>query len=121
MRLIEAFVLDGCVTLVAVFVLATELLLVAVFRRGSSLAMLLANALSGLSLIMALRAALLGPDPAMVALWLGAGFIAHLADLAQRLRRQGSNPALRTLPERLPRDERATGPRPPPAGRPPPR
>ncbi|KAB0680344.1 hypothetical protein [Aureimonas leprariae] len=87
MQAIEAFVLDGRVTLVALLVLAAELVLLGVFRRETPSRTLLANALSGMSLIMALRSALLGPSPGAVALWLGLGFLAHLADLAQRLRR----------------------------------
>lgn len=87
MQMIEGFVLDGRVTLAALFILAIEIGLVAAFRRRAGPLMLLANGLSGMALIMALRAALLGPDPLAVALWLGLGFVAHVADLTQRLRR----------------------------------
>ena len=87
MEAIEAFILDGRVTLLALSILAAECFLIAVLRRRTSSPALLANVLSGMFLIMALRAALLGSDARAVAAWLALGFAAHLADLAYRLRR----------------------------------
>jgi len=83
--MIESLVSSGTVTLIALAVLAGELVLLALLRRGK-LALTLANVLSGAFLILALRAALLDQPPTMIALWLGLGFVAHLADLFGRLR-----------------------------------
>jgi hypothetical protein len=49
-------------------------------------ASLVANLLSGLFLILALRAALVGAGATAIGIWLGLGFLAHLADLAFRLK-----------------------------------
>lgn len=85
--MVEAFVLDGRVALVALGVLTIELLFLLAFHRRPSAPALLANGLAGIFLIMALRAALLGPDAKEIAVWLGLGLIAHVGDLVLRLRR----------------------------------
>lgn len=87
MATIEALILDGRITLVAIAVLVLEMVCLFGLRRHLSMAMLLANGLAGISLIMALRSALLGPDVIAVAVWLGLGLIAHLGDVILRLRR----------------------------------
>lgn len=48
--------------------------------------LLLVNALAGLALLGALRAALLDAGPVWLALWLAAGLAAHLADVILRLK-----------------------------------
>lgn len=75
---------DGTVIAIAVTILAAEIAVLA--RRGPRGAIL--NALSGIALLLALGAALAEPRSyALVALCLTAGFAAHVADLAIRLRR----------------------------------
>ncbi len=84
-------ILDGTATLLAIGVLVVELALVVAIPlyRGARPAMdLVANALSGLFLILALRAALVDSGALALAAWLGLAFIAHLAGLASRLRRR---------------------------------
>jgi hypothetical protein len=84
----DAFILDGTVTLLAAAVLGLELLLILALarRRPGAAASLVANLLSGLFLILALRAALVGAGAAAIGIWLALGFLAHLADLAFRLK-----------------------------------
>ena len=84
--MIDALVANGTVTLIALAVLALELVVVLVWWRNGTIPLVpsVANILSGATLILALRAALLDQPPTMVALWLGFGFIAHLADLLSR-------------------------------------
>lgn len=89
MAALEAFVLDGTVTLVAIGVLALELavLLATSKSRGSNrTAGLVCNVLSGLFLILALRGALLEYGAMAVAAFLGMSLLAHAADMAMRLR-----------------------------------
>jgi hypothetical protein len=86
----DRFVMDGSVTLVAIAVLAIEgavLFVIARSRRRFRTSAVVANLLSGLCLILALRAALVGDGATMIALWLGLGGLAHLGDLVLRLRR----------------------------------
>ncbi len=72
---------------IAVLVLETIVLAARAKRRGESLpASLVANALSGVFLLLALRAALSGAGIAMIGLWLACGFAAHVADIRVRLR-----------------------------------
>jgi hypothetical protein len=84
----DAFILDGTVTLLAGAVLGLELVLILALarRRAGAVASLVANLLSGLFLILALRAALVGAGATAIGIWLGLGFLAHLADLAFRLK-----------------------------------
>ncbi len=86
--MIASLVSTAAVTLIALAVLAAELVLVVVWwRRGViRLGPSVANILSGATLILALRAALLDQRAEIVALWLGLGFVAHLADLLLRRR-----------------------------------
>lgn len=89
--MIETFILDGSVTLVALAILIVELALVVgiAIRNGRRPdASLIANGLSGLFLILALRAALIGQGSGPIALFLGLGGLAHLADLVLRRRRR---------------------------------
>lgn len=87
MALIEGLVRGGSVTLLALAILGLEGLAILFWTRGAQRLPLLANALSGMALILALRAALLGQAPLWVALWLGLGFAAHVADVVVRWRR----------------------------------
>ena len=87
--MLERLVSDGTVTLIAAAALAIELF-IAIFvlrRRAFPLAPFVANLFSGLFLILALRAALVGTGAGAVAMFLGLGFVAHLFDVASRLRR----------------------------------
>ena len=63
-------------------------------RTGSGIAPLdlLINLCAGALLMLALRAAIVAPDPAAAAPFLGAALVAHVADLARRWRR-GTNPS----------------------------
>lgn len=88
--MLDALVMDGTVTLVAMAVLVIEcavLFVVARSRPRLRTLPIAVNLLSGLCLILALRAALVGDGAAMIALWLGLGGIAHLGDMVMRLRR----------------------------------
>lgn len=87
MEMIESLVMDGSVAWLAIAVLGLELVLLTVFaRKGRSLVPFVANALSGLFLILALRAALVGSGAFLIAGLLGLGFLAHLIELVMRLR-----------------------------------
>ena len=86
MALIEGLVRDGTVALLALAILGLELVVLFGFKPGVPRLPLLANALSGMSLILALRAAILGQDALWIAVWLAVGFAAHLGDLVGRLR-----------------------------------
>lgn len=88
--LLDVLVMSGAIALVALAVLVIEavaLVVVARSRRRLRTLPIIANMLSGLCLILALRAALVGDGATMIALWLGLGFVAHLGDLVMRLRR----------------------------------
>ena len=75
------------IDLILLLILA-ECLLLAVWRRkGLRLGELLPNILSGAALMLALRCALVDADWAWVSLSLLAALLAHLVDLALRLRR----------------------------------
>lgn len=52
--------------------------------RGPVPTAILSNLMSGLCLMLAVRAALIGAGWTWVALWLTAGLVAHILDLAQR-------------------------------------
>jgi hypothetical protein len=72
---------------ILVLVAAEALLLAWLARsRGLARAPLLANLASGAALMLALRAALTGAVWPVVAGWMLAGLLAHLADLTLRLR-----------------------------------
>ncbi|WP_223998616.1 hypothetical protein [Aureimonas sp. SA4125] len=86
MALIDGLVLDGTVAVMAIAILGLELLAILLFKPGAPRLPLLANALSGLFLILALRAALIDAGALWIALFLALGFAAHLGDLVGRLR-----------------------------------
>jgi hypothetical protein len=87
MEMIESLVTDGSVAWLAIAVLGLELVLLTVLaRKGRSLVPFVANALSGLFLILALRAALVGSAAMTIAALLGLGFLAHIIELVMRLR-----------------------------------
>lgn len=85
---LAALIDDASITIIAAIVILVEIVVLWLFarnRRGTPFASYLANGLSGLSLILALRAALLDTGAGAVAFWLGLGLLAHLGDLAVRL------------------------------------
>lgn len=82
----ETLVQDGTVTLFAMGFLAVEVLALLLVAQRPPLPVI-ANGLSGLFLILALHAALLGQSLSATAIWLGLGGLAHLADLMFRLDR----------------------------------
>ena len=88
--MLDILVMSGAIALLAMAVLVIEavaLMVLARSRRRLRTLPIIANMLSGLCLILALRAALVGDGAAMIALWLGLGGIAHVGDLVLRLRR----------------------------------
>lgn len=74
--------------IVALVVLEAGLLLVLRARRGRgpSAGALLSNLAAGAALMLAVRAALTGADWPLVAAWLIAALVAHLAEMAIRFR-----------------------------------
>ena len=73
---------------IAVLVIETAILFSLRRRLGLTATPLLCNAASGIALIMALRAALIAPqEPLWIAVWLFAGFVAHLGDIWSRVNR----------------------------------
>ena len=86
--IVDSLVSSGAVAWLALGVLGLELVLVLAFSSNrKSMLPFAANALSGVSLILALHAALTTQPPLVIALWLGLGFLAHLGDTLLRLRR----------------------------------
>lgn len=86
--MIDALISSGAIVWVALGVLLFEAVVVLSWARSRATRMsFLANGLSGACLILALRAALIDAGALPVAVWLGLGFVAHLADVALRLRR----------------------------------
>ncbi len=84
----DSLILDGTVTLIAIAVLAVEVAVVLARTVSGCRAPvfdIVANAVSGLFLILALRAALLDSGAATIASFLALAFIAHVAGLAKRL------------------------------------
>lgn len=85
--MIETLVLNGTVTLIALGVLAVELaLLLFISQKHRRVADVVANAFSGLFLILALRSSLMGQGPTAIAAFLGLAFVAHVIGLVTRLR-----------------------------------
>jgi DNA-binding transcriptional LysR family regulator len=82
------FILSGHVVDLVLAVLAAEVLLLAAWRRHGAprgrIVTLIAAALPGAFLMLALRAALAGAGWVWIALWLAASFPAHLVDLRRR-------------------------------------
>lgn len=78
----------GRIVDVVLAITALEALLLLAYRRGTGRgptpADLLGNLLSGVCLMLALRAALVDAWWGWIALWLVAAFAAHLSDLARR-------------------------------------
>lgn len=84
----DSLILDGTVTLIAIAVLAVEVAVVLARTVSGCRAPvfdIVANAVSGLFLILALRGALLDSGAATIAFFLALAFIAHVAGLAKRL------------------------------------
>lgn len=82
---------EGRIVFVALGLIAAEvalLLRLAASRPWLSRRAIVANALSGAFLLLALHAALTGAGSGRVALWLGLSLVAHLGDVAARLRRR---------------------------------
>ncbi len=96
----EALFASGRIVDAILALVAAEALLLAWFarRRGMAPAALLANLGSGAALMLALRAALTGSGWPVIAGWMLAGLLAHLADLGFRFR-QGATAHRRTRPQ----------------------
>jgi hypothetical protein len=89
MQALEALVRDGSVTLLALSVLALELAVFLAMSRSRGFLRVagpICNVLSGLFLIIALRAALLDQGAMAIAACLGLSFLAHAADTILRWR-----------------------------------
>lgn len=89
--MLDALVKSGAIAVPAIAILAIEgvaLFFMARSRFRLHALPIAANLLSGLCLILALRASLLGAAADMIALWLGLGFVAHVGDMVMRLRRR---------------------------------
>jgi len=88
MQSLELLVTSGTVTLIALTVLVGEVAVLLFLRRdGHRLWDLVANALSGVMLILALRSSLLAEGAIPIATFLALAFIAHVAGLLARFRR----------------------------------
>ena len=82
---------DGTVAYIAIGVLLIETAALLIMRErfGFGAASLLFNAASGIALLLALYGALANPENTLwIALWLSAGFVAHVGDLLVRARRK---------------------------------
>lgn len=76
----------------ALAIIAVELVVIALsWRNKPAHLALLPTVLSGLGLLLALRSALVDAAPALTLVALSFGGLAHIADLALRLRRAGAN------------------------------
>jgi hypothetical protein len=84
--IVSFFTADGLVAQIAIFILIGEL---AVFvgweSPGSKLALMIPNALSGISMLGALLVAMRDANPLWILVFLSLGFVAHLTDLWLRL------------------------------------
>lgn len=82
---------DGRIADLLLALLVAEGLLLVVWRqltrRGPALADLLINLGAGASLVLALRVALSGADPLLLAACLSLALVTHVADLVRRWRR----------------------------------
>lgn len=92
----ELFASGRIIDIIAALVLV-ELALIAVHHavtgRGPDPRAILANLAAGLSLMLAVRAALVGAEWTWVAACLLAALIAHIADIASRLSERTATPA----------------------------
>jgi hypothetical protein len=87
LAMLDILVLEGSVTIIALAVLGLEIVaLIAMARTRRPTADLIANALSGVFLILALRAALIGSGTIAIAAFLGLAFVAHVVGVLSRLR-----------------------------------
>lgn len=85
--MLDSLVLNGSVTVLALVFLAVELIVVLfVLKRTRLTRGLILNVLSGAFLILALRSALLDQGSVPVAIFLGLGGLAHIAELVTRLK-----------------------------------
>jgi hypothetical protein len=86
MALLETLFENGAITLIAMAVLALEILLILMIRPAGLLAgPVVANGISGFGLLAALGAALTDRGFIVVAVFLTLGLAGHLADLAMRI------------------------------------
>jgi hypothetical protein len=91
--IVAFFTANGLVALIAVGILAFELLaFIAIGRSNRAWRLMIPNALSGLSMLAALWVAMTDRPPALILLFLTLGFVAHLVDLKQRLFRKTASP-----------------------------
>lgn len=87
-EVLQSLISTGQIVDVILVVLALEVMGLLILRRRTGhpvhAVALLAAALPGVCLLLALRAALTGAEPWWIALWLAASFPAHLLDLRLR-------------------------------------
>lgn len=85
--MLDTLVLNGSVTTIALAVLGLEIAAcIAMARTRRPTADLIANAFSGVFLILALRAALIGSGSIAISAFLGLALVAHVVGLLLRIR-----------------------------------
>jgi len=88
--MLQGLVESGRIIDLIVALVVVEILLVAALTRGRRSGFravdALVNALAGVGILLALRAALTGAPWTSVAGWLGGALVAHLVDVARRWR-----------------------------------
>lgn len=94
--MIESFVASGHAADLVLAIMALEAIILSVYLRRKGLSRsipgFMAALLAGAALVLALRAALAGGDLGVIALCLGASFIAHLAEIALKIVHVRANP-----------------------------
>jgi len=86
-QFLDRLAAGGALALIALVVLSLEMAAFALFVRDAALRRsLVLNGASGVALMLALHAALTGGGGLRIALFLLLSFVAHLVDLAARLR-----------------------------------
>ncbi len=94
--MIETFVSSGQAADLVLAIMALEAVILSVYlsRKGLSRSIpgFMAALLAGAALVLALRAALSGGGLGVIALCLGASFIAHLAEIALKIVYARANP-----------------------------
>lgn len=85
----ELFASGRIVDLIVALVVVEAVALIALHRarqRGPGIASIIAMLVPGVCLLLALRAALTAAPWTTIALWLAAALVAHMADVAHRMR-----------------------------------
>lgn len=87
-----AMIADGTMVVLILALVAVEALALCVYRwrtgHGPRLRDVIFNLAAGAALLMALHSAIAGDSWIWIAGWLAAALVAHLGDMASRLRRQ---------------------------------